>query len=62
MSVNYALSSIIKGKKDFCCLCFCSIGGEPIRLNDEVVVNIHDYEYETVISEVMDFVFDKKVR
>lgn len=61
-SINNALSCVINGKKDFCCLCLCTLEEEPIHLNDEVVVNIHSYEYDTVISEVLSFIFDKEVR
>lgn len=61
MSMNNALSSIINRKKHFCCLCLGSLQQEPIRLNDEVVVNINNYEYDTTIAEVLNFIFDEEV-
>ncbi|KAJ8708054.1 hypothetical protein PYW08_010420 [Mythimna loreyi] len=60
-SINNALNSIINRKKDFCCLCLCTLEEEPIRLNDEVVVNIHNCEYDTVISDVLSFIFDEEM-
>ncbi|KAJ8706048.1 hypothetical protein PYW07_010825 [Mythimna separata] len=59
--INNALSSIINRKKDFCCLCLCTLEEEPIRLNDEVVVNINSFDYDTVISEVLSFIFDEEM-
>lgn len=61
-AVNNALRSIINGEKDFCCLCMSTIHDKPIGLDDEIVVNINNYEHEIVVSEVLNSLFDEQVR
>ncbi|XP_047037991.1 zinc finger protein 2-like [Helicoverpa zea] len=60
-AVNNALRSIINGEKDFCCLCMSTIHDKPIGLDDEIVVNINNYEHEIVVSEVLNSLFDEQM-
>lgn len=60
-SIQDVLSSVIDRKDDICCLCLNQLYVDPIRLNYKVVMNVNNYEYETVMEEVITFVFNEQV-
>lgn len=61
-SLNHALHSIITRKYNACCLCFKIIEGNPVNLQDEVVLKDNNNESTIKILDVLISVLDYEVR
>ncbi|CAH0598675.1 unnamed protein product [Chrysodeixis includens] len=60
-SIQGVLSSVINRKDDICCLCLSKLHVDPIRLDYQVVMNVNKYEYDTVMEEVITFLFNEQM-
>ncbi|XP_075987881.1 uncharacterized protein LOC142984283 [Anticarsia gemmatalis] len=59
--ISAVFSSIINGKNNVCCLCLSYISEEPIRLTDEVVIDINNGDCDTAVEQVLNNVFDEEM-
>lgn len=59
--ISAALNSLINGKKDVCCLCLNAIEEQPIRLSDDIIIDMNNKECDKTVEEVLKSIFNEGV-
>ncbi|CAB3245104.1 unnamed protein product [Arctia plantaginis] len=57
--ISATLNSLINGKRDVCCLCLNAIHEQPIRLTDDIIINMNTKECDKTVEEVLKSIFDE---